>query len=265
MRWFGCVAILALGTIHGQDRQPGQGVNFYSNDKEIALGQQLALEFRKNTTPLDNAAVREYVTRVGANLAAQLPGGWTYQFELIQGDRGGATHEPTAFPGGYIFVSPYMITAAQNEAEFAGMLAHAMAHAAARHWTRLATKGDLTQIGMQVSAANMSNSNGVGVPLGMLAFQRANEREADFIAVKAMADAGYDPAGLATYVERLQPRAGATEGVFQTLPDREERVFAIQTEIQKLPRRTYSSGEDFARVKAEVKPAAAAAPTLIRK
>jgi predicted Zn-dependent protease len=133
------------------------------------------------------------------------------------------------------------------------MLAHAMAHVVARHWTRLATKSDLMQIGMQASAAKMPNSNGMGVPLGMLAFQRANEREADFIAVKAMADAGYDPAGMASCVERLQPPAGATATVFQPLPDREERVSAIQAEIRKQPQRTYISSEDFARVKAQLK------------
>jgi hypothetical protein len=50
--------MLAVGVAQGQERQPGQGVNFYSKDKEIALGQQLAMEVRQKTTPLDNAAAR---------------------------------------------------------------------------------------------------------------------------------------------------------------------------------------------------------------
>jgi predicted Zn-dependent protease len=255
--------MLALSAVHGQDRQPGQGVNWFSRDKEIALGQQLALEIRKKTTPLDNLVVGDYVKRVGANLAAQMAGGWTYQFELIQDDLGGATYEPAALPGGIIFVSQYTIAAAQNEAEFAGMLAHAMAHVAARHKTRELTRGELMQIGTLAAAnANPNSPTPTAAPIGMLAFQRANEREADHLAVQAMAAAGYDPAGLASYVQRLQP-APDRGRVFETLPDRDQRVAAINAEIGKLPQRTYSSSEDFARIQAQVV-LPRAAPALIK-
>jgi predicted Zn-dependent protease len=128
---------------HGQTGQPGQGVNFYSQEKEIALGRQLAQQFRQKTTLVDSVSVNDYVRRVGANLAAQFPGGWTYQIEIIKDDPGGATHEPVAFPAGFLFVPADLIAAARNEAEFAGMLAHAMAHVAARHGTKSATKTQL--------------------------------------------------------------------------------------------------------------------------
>jgi len=254
MRGLWCVAMLAVGVAQGQERQPGQGVNSYSKDKEIALGQQLALDFRHKTTPLDNVAVSEYVKRVGANLAAQLPGGWTYQIETIREDPGGATHEPTAFPGGFIFVSEGLIAAARNEAEFAGMLAHAMAHVAERHGTRLA------------QAATIMPDGWVGstMPLAMRTAQRASEREADYVAVKAMAAAGYDPAGLASYVGRLQPPAPDTGRVLETLPDRDQRVAAIHAAIRDLPVRTYEASDEFARVQGEVK-MPVTAPTLIKK
>jgi beta-barrel assembly-enhancing protease len=268
MRGLWCVAMLAVGVAQGQDRQPGQAVNFYNRDKEIALGQQLVLEVRQKTTLLDNAAVSDYVKRVGANLAAQFPGGWTYQIETIREDSGGATHEPGAFPGGFVFVSVDLIAAARNEAEFAGMLAHAMAHVAARHWTRQATRGQIAQIGMQAQSAAASTPDqgrGIAIPLGMLTFQRVNEREADYLAVKAMAAAGYDPAGLASYVERLQPPATGRGSVFETLPPRDERVAAIQAEIGQLPARTYETSDEFARVQEEVKLPVAVPPTLIKK
>ncbi|MGO9257833.1 MAG: M48 family metalloprotease [Bryobacteraceae bacterium] len=119
----------------------GQGVISDSKDKDIALGQQLALEFRQRTAPPDNAAVSDYVKRWAPNWPRSLPGEWTYQIETIrEGPQSGATHEPTAFPGGFIFVSVDPIAAARNEAEFAGMLAHAMAHVAARHGTRLVSR-----------------------------------------------------------------------------------------------------------------------------
>jgi len=257
MRLLRFVAVLVIGVAQGQQRQPGQGVNFYTRDKEIALGQRLALEFGQKTTPLDIVAVSDYVRRVGANLAAQFPGGWTYRIETIREDRGGATHEPIAFPGGSIFVSVDLLRAAQSEAEFAGMLAHAMAHVVARHWTRMATKNELIgdplgdPAGGRWLGAFSESVPSEPVPMGMLAFQRSAEREADYWAVKAMAAAGYDPSGLASYVGRVQaaPHSG---GAFETLPPRHERVTAIQAEIRQLPAGNYRAGDGFARVQAEV-------------
>ena len=88
--------------------------------------------------------------------------------------------------------------------------------------------------------------------VGMLAFQRGAEREADYWAVKAMAAAGYDPSGLASYVGRVQaaPHSG---GAFETLPPRDERVKAIQAEVRQLPAGHYGAGDEFVRVQAEVK------------
>jgi predicted Zn-dependent protease len=129
-----------------------------------------------------------------------------------------------------------------------------MAHVAARHATRQMTKGELTQIGMLASPnATRGTATTPPVPMGQIAFQRANEREADFIAVQAMAAAGYDPAGLASYVMRVQALLDASARVFQPLPDREARASAIAAEIRKEPQRTYSSSEDFARVQALLK------------
>jgi len=255
MRGLWWVVLLAIGIAHGQERPPGQGVNFYNKDKEIALGQQLAVEFSQKTTPLGVAAASDYVRRVGARLAAQFPGGWTYRIETIREDRGGATHEPTAFPGGPIFVSVDLITAARNEAEFAGMLAHAMAHVVARHWTRSATKSELTMAdpsgGRWVGAFSEDRADG-NADVGRLAFQRAMESEADYLAVKAMAAAGYDPSGLASYVASVQA-VRHSGGPFEALPPRDRRVTAIRAEVRKLPAGVYGAGDEFARVQAEVK------------
>ena len=67
------VVLLAALAASAQQHQPGAGVNFYSKTKEIAAGQQMASQFRHDTTPLGNAAVGDYVNRVGAALAAQFP------------------------------------------------------------------------------------------------------------------------------------------------------------------------------------------------
>jgi len=52
-----CVMLLAALAVSAQERQVGQGVNFYSRDKEASLGAQLAQEVRQRTTPLHTTTV----------------------------------------------------------------------------------------------------------------------------------------------------------------------------------------------------------------
>jgi len=232
-----------------QDLPPGRGLNSHSNEKEVALGKMLASEFRQKASPVNNATVSEYVQRVGARLAAQVSSEWTFQFGTLRSPSGGPTREPVTFPGGYIFVSTDLISSAQNEAEFAGMVAHAMAHISARHWTRSATRGELAQKGGPVVGVMPNYSDGMAMPMGMLALQRAFEKEADFLAVPALAAAGYDPAGLASYLNRVQPPVQKSK-LLEALPAREQRVAAIRTEIAKLPAAPYQTSGEFARVQA---------------
>ncbi len=145
MRNVTCLALLAFSAAAAQQQSRG-GINFYSRNKEISVGMQLAGEFRNQTMRLANDTVRDFVSAVAAKLAAQFSGGWNYQFEIVQQNTDGATCEPAAFPGGFIFVSRDLIAATHSEAEFAGMLAHAMAHVDARHWTSNATRQDLMQV-----------------------------------------------------------------------------------------------------------------------
>ena len=73
------------------------------------------------------------VMPLGAKLAAQLPDApFPYTFAITTSDWSNFLREPVSLPGGYIFISPLLFRTAQVEAEFAGMLAHAMAHVAAR-------------------------------------------------------------------------------------------------------------------------------------
>ena len=247
MRNLWWIAILAAAAAPAQDRLPGQDVNFYRREKEVSLGRQLAREYRRHTTPLDNAAFTDYLNRLGARLAGQMPGGWTYSFEIVAADPGEALHEPAAFPGGIVFVSAGLLLDARNEAEFAGMLAHSMAHVAERHGTRLATKTELMQIASIVSA---QAGNGIPNPpvgpqtgIAVAKTKLALEREADALAVKTLAAAGIDPAGLPSYLSRVEPPP----------QDRDERVAAMQNAIAELPAAAYQESGEFARVQASVK------------
>jgi predicted Zn-dependent protease len=242
------------------------------NNKDTALGAQLAKNIRERTTAIENPSVQEYVERVGQKLAAEIPdAGFKYTFALIADDLGGETHEPVSLPGGYIFVSGALIRSAASEAEFAGMLAHAMVHPTL---APIQLAGSAT-----IPLVFMGGWNGWGaaepralLPVRLSKTQREYELRADTLAVPIMAAAGYDPEALASYIARVPEKQfrGARSQQFATLPDRDTRVAAIQQAIQKLPGRSYTTiePEEFESIQGQLpasRPPDVTRPTLRRR
>lgn len=258
------MTILAALTVAAQDTPKKTGsANFYSAQKESQLGASLAVEVRRQSTPIDSAVVRDFVNRIGARLAAQIPAApFPYTFEVIAGDLSNATHEPLSIPGGYIFVPAKLILTANDEAEFAGMLAHSMAHVSERHATREATRGQIANtatipmIFMGGWTGYGSRQSNVLIPVAMLQFYRSAETEADTLAIATAARAGYDPSALPSYIGRVGPaEPGTVARVFAPFPTPEERVSRMQTAIQALPAQTYATPDAavFAGIQAEVR------------
>ena len=135
------VALLALPILNAQqapDVTAGRGV--------AALGAQLASEFQRLNRILDDARVNGYLESVGGRLVKQIPEtGFAFHFAAYADNEESGIHEPRVLPGGYIYVPESLILASRDEAEFAGMLAHAVAHAADRDATRQASRAELAQ------------------------------------------------------------------------------------------------------------------------
>jgi predicted Zn-dependent protease len=210
-------------------------------EKQAALGRQLAADFRQHTTAIASPRVQDYVENLGRDLASQMPASpFSFTFSVIAEDPCPALHEPYALPGGYVFVSAALFSAAQDGAEFAGMLAHAMAHVVERRATRQATRGE--PIGSAGTAeVFVGCASTVAVPLGFLKVQRNSELQADRLAVQTMAHAGFDPNALARYTERVQPPVPATPAAVSPLPPRDQRIANILSEIAKLPPPGYAA------------------------
>ena len=240
--------IVSLPLLAQYQATGGKGANFYSLEKEAALGEQLATEMRQRTTAIENPHLQEYVDRIGQKLADHSPNARSkFTFSVIAEDPCPTVHEPAALPAGYVFVPAALFLAAQDEAEFAGMLAHAMEHVAERHGTRQATRGEIAG-SASVPLVFMGGINGCAsdqaVPLGFVAFQRNFERQADFLAVQAMARAGYDPRALARYIERVQPPVpppSTARAAFSPLPRRDDRVGIMESAISKVPATQYAA------------------------
>jgi beta-barrel assembly-enhancing protease len=126
------------------NRNVGQGVNFYSLDKEIALGKQLAQEVERQAKVITDPTIAEYINRVGQNIVCNSDAKVPFTIKVLDSEEVNAF----ALPGGFFFINSGLILKADSEAELAGVMGHEIAHVACRHGTRNATKGEIAQIGM---------------------------------------------------------------------------------------------------------------------
>src|SRR5258707_4059116 len=108
-----------------------KGVNFYSIEREIALGKQLADAVERQAKVVADPVVSEYVSRLGQNLVRNSDSKVPFTIKVIEGDQVNAL----SLPGGFFYVNTGLILAAETEAELAGAMAHQIAHIAARHGT----------------------------------------------------------------------------------------------------------------------------------
>jgi len=223
------------------DRNVGDGINFYSLEREIALGKQLAQEVERQAKVIDDPIIAEYVNRVGQNLVRNSDAKVPFTIKVLD------TEDVNAFalPGGFFFVNSGLILKADTEAELAGVMAHEIAHVAARHGTRQATKGDLIQIGTIPlmlmggwTGYAIYQGAGLAIPMGFLAFTRANEREADFLGLQYLYKSGYDPLAFVDFFEKIETlekkKPGSVAKVFSTHPMTDDRVKKAQDEIQTI-------------------------------
>ena len=164
------------------NRDVGKGVNFYSLEKEIGLGKQLAQEVERQAKIIDDPVIAEYVNRVGQNLVRNSDAKVPFTIKVLDSEEVNAF----ALPGGFFFVNSGLILKAENEAELAGVMAHEIAHVAARHGTRQATRGQIVNFAI-IPLIFMGGWTGyairqgasVAVPMGFLKFSRGFEQEAD--------------------------------------------------------------------------------------
>jgi beta-barrel assembly-enhancing protease len=223
------------------NRDVGKGVNFYSIEKEIALGKQMAQEVERQAKIVDDPIVAEYVNRIGQNLVRNSDAKVPFTIKVIDSEEINAF----ALPGGFFFVNTGILLNADNEAEMAGVMAHEIGHVAARHGTRQATRGEIAQIGSIVPLIAVGGMAGYGiyqamglvVPMGFLKFSRNFESEADMLGIEYMYKAGYDPGAFVDFFEKVQSqekrKPGTMSKLFSSHPPTDDRIKHSQEVIQK--------------------------------
>lgn len=233
-----------------------------SQEKEIALGRQLALEVEQSAKLVEDPMVTEYVNRVGQNIVLHSDAKIPFTIKVIDSDEVNAF----ALPGGYFFVNRGLILAADNEAELSGVMAHEIAHVAARH--AMENQGKLQAInygllatiifGGGIASTVAQNAGGFGQLLSFLKFSRNSEMEADMLGVQYLYAAGYDPTGMATMFEKLnaknKKKPGTLSKIFSTHPqsvDRRDESLALVARFPEKQEYVISTSE-FQRVKSHL-------------
>ena len=272
---FFCLLLAVAGTVTlSAWRKPGEplrpsGLNFFSKQQDVQLGQEAATEVRKQVTVVQNPFLQEYIQRIGKRLTAQPEAGdWPFNFTVILDPNINAF----ALPGGPMFVNSGTIANAENEAQIAGVMGHEMSHVILRHGTKQASKANLLQIPAMLASAVVGEGSllgeltklgiGVGANSLVLKYSRDDETQADALGTHLMAEAGYHPVELAHFFQKLEGQGGSRPMQFLSdHPNPGNRQQAIEAEIGTLPQRQYGfqTGE-FERAKAEVAKLPKAAP-----
>lgn len=234
-------------------------MNFYSVEREIALGRRLAAELESNSRILDDSEISEYINRLGQNLVRSSDAKVPFVIKVLDSEEVNAM----ALPGGFFYVNTGLIRAASEEAELAGVMAHEIAHVAARHSTEQVSKGRLFNFASLPliflggpAGYTIRQAAVLMLPLQMLHFSRSAEREADFLGLQYLYKAGYDPTALVSFFEKVKSQEGRKSRffakAFSTHPVTEDRIRKAQQQIaQGLPsRKEYAlSSSEFERIK----------------
>ncbi|MBI2689095.1 MAG: M48 family metalloprotease [Acidobacteria bacterium] len=206
-----------------------------SVEKEEALGRGIAAEVRKSTRLLELPDVEAYVQRIGERLAA-LAQETEVAFEVVQMD----AVEPIGLLGGTVFVPAAFFLLAENEGEFAGMLAHAMGHVVLRHGVMKPDSASIPPIFMGGWDGVHADPRGREslIPMGFQKKIGGFEIEADEFGAALAEKAGFGSAGLRQYRERIRtagPVARESTGSDEYAVVRDAVRTALQRPVRKAP------------------------------
>jgi predicted Zn-dependent protease len=271
LRWL-LLALAALPLAAGQAQNlPDLGERSQADlspQQEKRIGEAIMREIRRDPDYLDDPEIAAYVQATGRKLVGA-SGETRQEFEFfVVRDR---TVNAFALPGGFVGVHTGLLLTAQDESEFAGVLAHEIAHVLQRHSARqLEAANQLTPIallglGLAVLAARASPQAAQAAVIAsqaaptaaMLGYSRDFEREADRVGFQILQGSGYDVNGMASFFERLQKSTRLYDNnaptYLRTHPVTSERIGDMQSRVKDAPYRQRPDSIDFQLVRAKLR------------
>lgn len=224
------VVLFACGL--GSKGGSGKKFNLFTIQQDREFGAQVAAEIDGNRTEyplLDSARNRDvysylYKVRDKILITGKVKHKADFQWRLrvIKND---SIMNAFCTPGGYIYIYTGILRFLDNEAEFAGVLAHEIAHADLRHSTRQMTKIYGIQVLLQIIAGDRQMIKEVTAGIINLKFSREHETEADYNSVMYLCPTDYNAAGGAGFFRKIQALGGSKVPAFlSTHPNPTNRI-----------------------------------------
>jgi hypothetical protein len=244
-------------------------------EDDIRSGQEAVLQMKQMgmlPKSIEDPEITEYVNRVAQNIARNSDLKVPLQITLLNS----AEINAFALPGGYLFINHGLLLEAQNEAQFAGVVAHEIAHDVARHGHRLMKKATIASVVYQAAQLGAMIFTGGAVGIGtyyalqygfqglglvlslqLLGVSRDYELEADQLGVQYVWKAGYNPEGFIEFFDIMASKDGYVEktSFFRTHPAFSDRIITSFREITFLPRqeRAVDNTMEFNRIQAKLR------------
>ncbi len=243
----------------------------FSEEAEARLGQEIMRQIRGSRDYYDDAVLTDYLNRLGERLvAASDEPGRRYEFFVVRDPSINAF----ALPGGYIGVHTGLLSAARSESELAGVLAHEIAHVTQHHLARMVKGSEGVSVAAlaglavailaarsnpQLADAALRTSQAYGMQQ-QIDFTRAHEHEADRVGYQILEGAAFDPAGMASFFERLMAQGRLYDNsapvYLRTHPLTHDRMADMQNRsaqrTYRQPRENSESGAAFELLRAQI-------------
>lgn len=216
--------------------------NLMSEQQEIATGQELDPEIRREMGVYPDTELQDYVEGIGLRLAraSQRPN-LPWHFTVVDA----AAVNAFALPGGYIYITRGLLAYLHDEAELAGVLGHEIGHVTARHAARQYSRATGAGVGLAAlgiffpGARPVGDLAGLGAGLLFLKYGRNDELQADRLGAEYAAATGWDPKGVPDLlttlgrIDALADRRGVPS-YLATHPDPLDRVERIRPVVEQL-------------------------------
>lgn len=204
-----------------------------SDGQEVELGQEINRELIDSgqVKIYRDRSIENYINQIGRRLAQQSDRpGIPYTFQVVDDDSINAF----ATMGGYVYINKGLISAADNEAELASVIAHEIGHIVGRHSIEQMRQRAIAQGLLSAAGLDRSNAIQIGVELALSRpNSRSDELEADRFGLENLIRANYAPAGMISFMNKLlQKNSGRSVPTFlSTHPATSDRIKALQARI----------------------------------
>ena len=223
----------------------------FTIDDEKKLGKEFYDKLEKNHFLLENKRLNDYINQIGNLILAQSKKApFAFHFSIVNSNAINAF----ATPGGYIYINKGLISVAENEGELAGVIAHEIGHANARHIASIIEKSQKLNIATLAAIIAGAFLGGGGEATAAIAafavagsssltlkYMREHEEEADRLGITYLVSAGYYPGAMVAFLKIIKQYEFISKTMpsyLMTHPGTDQRIFYLDGLILTTYRQT---------------------------